>query len=259
MGITVTVLGAASCTPEPGRETACFAVDGRVLVDTGWCVVPRLRALGIDPLAIEAVLLTHCHHDHYQGLVSLLFHQGLQRHLLGGEALLRVFGPAGEVGRVVDDARRFLQVDRYPELDYPVAVDEVRDGDDFDVAGIRVRAAAARHNVPGLHYRFEAGGASAVFGGDTGFSPGLVDLARGADLLIHEASHGAESTRARSDCAHSGAPEAAEVAALAGVRRLWLVHGTLAGQEAALAVARATFAEAYAPEEGERITLPAEG
>ena len=250
--LSITVLGAASCTPEAGRETASFCINGRLLVDTGWNVVARLTACGIDPLEIREVLVTHCHHDHYMGIVSLLFAQGLRQSGTSEKLPLSVFGPAGEVGRVVTDAWRFLQTDRYPHLEVPVEIGDVVPGDELDLEGLRVLAARALHNVPSLHYRVtSAGGAAVTFSGDTPYSPGLVELARGSELLIHEASHGPNSTRAVADAAHSGAPDAAHIAAEAGVGRLGLVHLSQRAAEDALAAARAIFAETFLPIEGE--------
>ena len=249
--LKITVLGTASCIPEPGRETASFCLNGTVVVDTGWCVTHRLTACGIDPLDIEAVLLTHCHHDHYMGLLSLLFWTGLEGHKVPQKRHLQVIGPAGHVGRVVEDAFRFLQTDRYPELSFPVDIRDVAPGGAFEVQGLRVTTAASRHNVPGLHYRIETdGGASVVFSGDTPFNPDLVELAQGADLLVHEASHGAESTRGNPAAAHSGAPDAAEVAALAGVKRLWLVHCPARREGEALEAARMRFPAAFLAQMG---------
>jgi len=244
----LTVLGTAECAPQPHNDTASFCINGRVLIDTGWNVVRRLLEAGLAPTAIEAVVLTHCHHDHYLGLTGLIFEQGLEGAHRGGGCSLDVYGPAGLVARVVEDIRRLLQIDRFPELDYPVRVHDVFSGDRLDVCDLHVHAVGARHNVPGLHYRVEDAGGSVVFSGDTAYSPDLIDLARGCDLLIHEASHGAESTRDQPGSGHAGAPDAADIAARAEARALWLVHLGDGQCEAALAAARKQFAEVSVPE-----------
>jgi len=251
--LSITVLGTTTCTPEKGANTASFVVDGRVAVDTGWYFTDRLLACGINPLDIEAVVFTHCHHDHIMGLPQILFYSGIQ-----GEKRpkrpLRIYGPAGEIRRVVDDAQRFLQFDRYPELRFEIEVVELRGGAELEICGLRVRTCSARHSVPGLCYRFEnAAGASVVFSGDTAFNPDLIGLARGAGLLVHEASYGAKSVREDVRWGHSGAPDAAEVARQAGVGRLAVVHCAQAELGAALEAAKAVFPASFAPGDGEEI------
>lgn len=256
--LSVAFLGTAACTPERGANTASFVVDGRVAVDTGWYFTDRLLACGVSPLDVEAVVLTHCHHDHILGLPQLLFYYGIQRDLRPAR-LLRVYGPAGEVRRVVDDAKRFLQLDRYPELRFAIEVTELRGGADLEIGGLRVRTCSARHSVPGLCYRFEsAAGASVVFSGDTAFNPDLAELARGAELLVHEASHGARSVREDARWGHSGAPDAAAVADEAGVGRLALVHLRQEDRREALAAARAIFPQTFLPAEGEEVLVPSQ-
>ena len=253
--LPVLFLGTDSCTPTKGENTASYLVDGRVAVDTGWFLVDRLLAAGVDPLAVEAVLFTHCHHDHILGFPQLVFYYGIS-HGRRPDRPLHVYGPAGQAARVVADARRYLQFDRYPELRFPIAVHDVAPGDAFDAAGLTVRTCAARHTVPALCYRVESRtGASVVFSGDTAFNPDLIELARGADLLVHEASYGAKSVRHDEAWGHSGAPDAAEVARQAGVARLALVHCSKATRAAAVRAAQAIFGQAFVPEDGGSVTL----
>jgi len=63
-----------------------------------------------------------------------------------------------------------------------------------------------------------------VFSGDTTFAPDLVELARGADLLVHEATYSGEDRALADRAAHATATVAAEVARRAEVARLLLTH-----------------------------------
>ena len=85
-----------------------------------------------------------------------------------------------------------------------------------------VRTAPVNHPVPTRAIRLEHDGASLVYSGDTGPSTHLVELARGADVLLCEAAW-AGSPPARPDV-HLTGRQAGEHAAAAGVGRLLITH-----------------------------------
>ena len=45
-GMKITVIGDSSCIPDVGRETACFLIDGKHLVDSGWCAALGIASMG---------------------------------------------------------------------------------------------------------------------------------------------------------------------------------------------------------------------
>jgi len=70
-------------------------------------------------------------------------------------------------------------------------------------------------------------GRKVVFCGDTTFHQGSIDLSRGADLLIHEATYISADAQLADRANHSTSIMAAEVARQAGVNRLMLTHFSL--------------------------------
>ena len=106
---------------------------------------------------------------------------------------------------------------------------------------VTVSAILVPHGLvyPNFAYRFDTASGSVVFSGDTALSPNLVKLARGADILVHEAidpawvDHivGPKPWDARQQAlarqlleAHTTPQQAGEAATQAGVRKLVLSH-----------------------------------
>jgi ribonuclease BN (tRNA processing enzyme) len=129
-------------------------------------------------------------------------------------------------------------------------------GDEREVMGLTMRSVEVPHvaHLECLARRFEAGGRSVVYSGDTTVAPEIMTpLSEGAEVLIHEAyseralaafvATQPESMRERLvevfAEVHTVLPEAAKIAQAAGVGRLVLTH-LLAEEDAASMVAEAS-------------------
>lgn len=255
----VTFLATSTAVPEPEHDTANFVINGNILVDVGWNATLRMQQFGFDPLALEYLIFTHCHHDHYLSLPALLFYRMMLGRRRGGDLKpLTIIGPEADVARVVDLALQFLQADRF-QLDSSLSVSALVPGESLELPGFRLDTVQTIHPVQGLCYRFTdlQTGARFCFTGDTAFNPVIAEHARGCPVLIHEASWGPEAADPHNNPAlHSGAPEAARVAQMAGVDQLYMVHSSAAQILASLEAARAIFPAVHWPADGETIVIP---
>jgi ribonuclease Z len=103
---------------------------------------------------------------------------------------------------------------------------EVPEGPLFGVLheGESVQLPDGRVILPGDVVGPSRPGRKVVYTGDTRPSPGTIEIARNADLLVHEATFDEEESVRANDTAHSTARQAAEIAAAAKVRQLILTH-----------------------------------
>jgi ribonuclease Z len=227
--------------PSAERDTTALVVraGGTVcLVDVGGSPVQKLRRLGLDPLELSAVVVTHTHPDHVYGLPALV--QSLM--ILGRRHPLPVYCRTEHVpliGQLLD-LFGLVQPDG---LAVAVTGVEPREGVEVLATGdLLVTASPNVHGrMPNLAVRVDAGGRSVVYSSDTRPCAAVAALARDATVLVHEA------TFVRPDPTqwHSTAREAGEVARQAAARRLVLAHIGYPHHRALathVAEARATFA-----------------
>lgn len=260
--IAITFLGTSSATPTADRNMAAVAIslDGDVLLfDCGEATQHQLLRSPVSPSAIEAIFLSHLHGDHLYGLPGLIATLGLN----GRSRPLVVYGPPGlapfisaipyrgapyplEV-RVAGEHR----ADGYrivaAPLDHTVPcfgyciIEDDRPGR-FDVERARalgipegplfgalqhgslVTLPDARVVSPSEVLGPNRPGRRIAYCTDTRPCAAAVDLARGADVLIHESTYAEELRAEAAERGHSTARDAAQIAAAAGVRQLVLTH-----------------------------------
>ncbi len=212
----IILLGVGTGVPDAERGHTHMVWDGAggpVLIDAGGSTYQRLLKAGVDPQELTAMVLTHSHADHINGIPPLLF----SMELAGRKTPVSIFGLEPTLTLV----RRILEAFALEDHAAPVEWFPIHAGDSIDLgAGRFIHTKLNDHPRPCLAMRFEqqATQQSLAYSGDTSPCQNVVDLAQGVPTLIHEA------TSARSSCVHTTPREAGEIARQAGVSRLVLVH-----------------------------------
>jgi len=220
--------------------SSLLELDGQsVVIDCGLGVTKALVEAGVDLKQLALIFVTHLHSDHLLELGPLVH----TAWTTGLNSSLTIYGPpgielywAGFMQSVAyESAIRVYDEGRVPLADV-VTLRVYGEGPVMDSA---LRVSALRVPHPPLEHcyalRFD-GSRSVTFSGDTAYYPPLAELAKGSDLLVHEAMLPAgvdliaaktglgDKLRAHLFAAHSTVQEAAQIARDAGVARLALHH-----------------------------------
>jgi ribonuclease BN (tRNA processing enzyme) len=218
----LTVIGCSGSFPGPGSPASCYLLEAehegrtwRVLLDLGSGALGVLQQY-VDPLAIDAVLLSHLHADHCLDLCG--YYVLRKYHPDGHPPLLPVWGPSGTAARMA----RAYDLDEDPGMTEEFDFREWVPGTEVSIGPFAVEAHRVEHPVEAYGVRVRAGGALLAFTGDTGPCDQLERVARDADLLLAEASFHHEA--ANPPGIHLTGTDCGEVAEAAGVGRLVITH-----------------------------------
>lgn len=238
----ITLWGTRGSLPSAGPETvryggntSCVEIRDRsgalIVLDAGTGIRRLGRAVERSVARVD-ILLTHLHMDHIQGFgfFEPLHRPGLEVH---------VWGPPSTTHDLRTRLTKYLSPPLFPvrlrDLPCRLHLHDVPAGA-FTIAALQVHAAHVFHPGPTVGYRFVEGGRSVVyipdhepalgaqiFPGSPQWTSGY-DLAKEADLLIHDAQFTVQEYAHRIGWGHSAIDDTARFAALVGARRLVTFH-----------------------------------
>lgn len=208
MGLTLTVLGCDGGYPGPGGATSGYLVQAgalAILVDLGHGTLANLQ-LHHDLRALDAVMLSHEHPDHWGDLEAL----AVARMGLNGCPALAVYAPGG--------LRRHVYHDRPGLFDWH----EVAGGDRVSLGDVEVGFARTDHGPETLAMRIDTEEASLGYTADTGPDWSISALEPGIDLALCEATWLADEEGGAAR--HLSARQAGAMAREVGAARCVLTH-----------------------------------
>jgi phosphoribosyl 1,2-cyclic phosphodiesterase len=237
----VKVWGARGSVPAPGPQmnryggnTSCVQVSlaggEELILDAGTGI--RTLGLGLSERARIQILLTHLHLDHIQGL---MFFPPCFR----AESEITIWGPASPEASLEDRVARYISAPLSPvevrELPCSVSFRDTP-ASQWELGGATIRAEAVTHRGPTLGYRISDGETTLAYIPDhepalgaplAGLDPEWIsgfDLARDADLLIHDCQYTDDEYPDHVGWGHSRLTDTLTFARRVEARRLLLFH-----------------------------------
>jgi ribonuclease Z len=224
---TLRFLGTSNSIPDltHGNTHMLLSIDHHnILIDCPGDIIQRMLQLSIPPDHITDLILTHFHPDHAGGVSLLLMSMWLQHRT----APLKIYGNQHTLTSVIqlmensgwDSWQNFYPVEF-------IQIDEIQGGISpvLETDTLRVTSTFVHHFLPtnALRFDFLECGSSIAYSSDTEPCEEFVQLAKGAEIVIHEATG--------TGMGHSSGEEAAETAKRIGAKTLYLIHYELRGKE----------------------------
>ena len=192
--------GTGSGNPSIDRSSSSLTIgpdpSARLLVDCGEGVSRRLLADGIDYDAIEVIVLSHWHADHWTGLPGLLTGMKIAERTTPLELWVPV--PSAErLTRIIETSYLFID-----SLGFALSINEYDASTTIRWRTVRLNPFATSHlskhreralslNLPASAYgfTFNDGRTSVLLSQDLGSADDLADMLDGVSLLICESTH----------------------------------------------------------------------
>jgi len=186
--VRVRFLGSGDNFGSGGRFQACIHVDAgssRFLIDCGASSLIAMKRAGISSAAIDVILISHLHGDHFGGIPFFILDAQL---ISRREAPLVIAGPPGLTKRVREAMEVFYPGSAGIERKFAIEYVELTEGENRQIGDLAVLPARVIHGsgAPSYALRVECAGKIIAYSGDTEWTDALVKVADGADLFICE-------------------------------------------------------------------------
>ncbi|WLR44222.1 MBL fold metallo-hydrolase [Bacillus carboniphilus] len=207
----VTVIGFWGGYPNKGEASSGYLIESanfKLLVDCGSAVLSQLQKY-IAIVEIDAVILSHYHHDHIADIGPLQYARLIQQ---------------SEVNKILPIYGHPFNQEKFQCLSYK----DVTCGTAYQpnrlltVGPFSISFLQTDHPVDCYAMRISDGNATIVYTADSSFKEDFIPFAKEADLLLSECNLYADQNGA--PIGHMTSTEAANIAQKAKVKELWLTH-----------------------------------
>jgi len=186
--VKVRFLGSGDAFGSGGRFQTCIHLQSgasQMLLDCGASSLIAMRRFGVEPQAIDTVILSHLHGDHFGGVPFLILDGQFKRRTRP----LIVAGPPGVEARVREAMEVFFPGSTGIERKFDTRFVELADRVSIEVGPARVTGFAVVHASGATPFalRVVAEDRIVAYSGDTEWTNALIELADGADVFICEA------------------------------------------------------------------------
>lgn len=185
----VRFIGSGDAFGSCGRFQTCIQLHSHhetTLIDAGATTLTAMKSQGIDPAAVDTVVISHLHADHFGGL-PLLILDGQFSHRTNP---LTIVGPTGTPERLRAAMEVAFPGSSSVQRRFDVVVVELEGtGEPVAVGSTEVSAWQVDHpsGAPALAVRVRQEAVSVAYSGDTAWTPVLREASDGTDLFVCEA------------------------------------------------------------------------
>lgn len=208
----LTVIGCWGGYPAPGEATSAYLIekDGfNLLVDAGSGSLSQLQKYK-HVLDIDAVILSHYHHDHVADIGVIQYAWLTHAYLNDSSEILPIYGHAEDEEAFTELTHDFTEGIAYdPEMTLVIGP--------FTITFLKTK-----HPVPCFGMRISDGDRTIVYTADTSYQEGWIQFSKNADLLITDCNFYAEQDGSKAG--HMTSKEGGMIAEKAGVKHLLLSH-----------------------------------
>ncbi len=213
------LIGTSGSIISKSRSYPAFLINDDLLLDCGEGTTQKLQQLGVID-SIEIICLTHLHNDHFMGIISLIWYYWIS----GISKKLQIIGPPNTENTI----KLILKLAHTPEKlgSLRIQYTELEDSEKIQEINTNytIRSIKVEHIFPAYAYRIKDSKSVITYTGDTKPNQKIINLAKGSDILICEATFPDKLQRFAHKHGHCTSSDAATIAKKSNSKKLILVH-----------------------------------